>query len=144
MHVSHETEEGRRVQIFFYGLFMDADLLRAKGLNPATPRAVCVRGMALRIGQRAALVAEPNGSVHGILMELTHDDIERLYSDPSVAVYRPEAITAVLADGSTVAALCYNLPAAPQPDERNPEYAEKLRTLAGRLGLPADYLRSLG
>ena len=132
-----------RVQIFFYGLFMDADLLRAKGLDPVNLRVACVRGVTLRIGQRAALVPDPNGSVYGILMELTHDEIERLYSEPSVAVYRPEAVLVEPADGSPAAALCYNLPVAPRPDERNPDYAAKLRAVAGSLGLPGQYVDTL-
>jgi Gamma-glutamyl cyclotransferase, AIG2-like len=128
--------KARRVQVFFYGLFMDADLLRAKGVDPLNPRPACVRGMRLSIGHRAALVPEPNSTVYGFLMELTHHEIEQVYGDPSVAMYRPEAVIAESADGSRVPALCYNLPAAPRPEERNQDYAEKLQKLARRLGLP--------
>jgi hypothetical protein len=57
-----EAEEGLMAEkdrngtsIFFYGLFMDATILRSKGFHPANERKACVRGMALRLGQRAAL-----------------------------------------------------------------------------------------
>ena len=129
--------------VFFYGLFMDADLLRGKGLDPVNVRTARVAGMRLRIGHRAALVESAGSTTHGVLMELTHEEIERLYDDPGVAGFRPEAVIAERADGSTVAALCYNLPAAPRADERNPEYASKLRALATRLKLPASYIESL-
>jgi hypothetical protein len=46
---------GRRIRVFFYGPFMDEELLRAKGVQPANPRQACVRGFALRIGERATL-----------------------------------------------------------------------------------------
>ena len=136
-------QHARRVNVFFYGLFMDAEALRAKGLDPVSPRAGQVHGWRPRIGKRAALVESRGESTHGFLMELTHAELERLYAEPGVSVYRPEAVTVHLEDGSSVAALCYNLPAAPDPDERNPEYAAKLQALAARLGLPASYIQSL-
>jgi hypothetical protein len=136
--------EARRVSVFFYGLFMDPELLRGKGLEPVHPQRARVRGMRLCIGNRAALEVDASGEVYGVLVDLTHAEIERLYADPGVAVYRPEAVMAELDDGSPRAALCFNLPSAPDPHERNPEYAGKLRDLATRLGLPDDYVRSIG
>jgi hypothetical protein len=133
----------RRLSVFFYGLFMDPELLRGKGLQPENARRACVRGMRLRIGERAAVELDPEGVVYGILVELTHGDIERLYAEPSVAPYRPEAILAEPDEGEPVAALCYNLPSAPT-DEPNLEYARKLRELATRLDLPAGYVSSIG
>lgn len=133
----------RQVDIFFYGLFMDEQLLAGKGVRPDDIRPAAVPGFALRIGARAALVPTPTGQVHGLLMKLTHEDIERLYSEPTVRAYRPEPVLAVVRDGETVAALCYNLPEAPSPTERNPEYVAKLRSLAQRVGLPSNYVVSI-
>ena len=133
----------RRVKVFFYGLFMDADLLRAKGAHPVNIVPACVPGFALRIGQRATLLEIPDARAYGILMELTHGEIEQLYSEPSVRAYRPEAVLAELRDGSRVPALCFNLLVPPTPEEVNSEYAAKLRDLARRLGLPSDYVESI-
>ena len=133
----------RRLSVFFYGLFMDPELLRGKGLQPENARRACVRGMRLRIGERAALELDPDGVVYGMLFELTHGDIERLYAEPSVASYRPEAVLAEPDEGEPVAALCYNLPSAPT-DEPNLEYVRKLRALATRLDLPAGYVSTIG
>ena len=60
----------RRVDVFFDGLFMDADALREKGFDPIDIRPANVKGMALRLGDRATLVPDPAGRVHGILMAL--------------------------------------------------------------------------
>src|SRR2546428_12161695 len=109
----------RRINVFFYGLFMDADALRTKGVQPAHPRRGCVSGFALRIGQRATLVPDPEARVYGVLMELSHDEIERVYAEPSVREYRPEAVIAELDDATQVPALCFNLPVPPRPDEMN-------------------------
>jgi hypothetical protein len=122
---------------------MDADLLCTKGVHPVNIRSARVPGFSLRIGQRATLLHNPEGSAYGILMELTHGEVEQLYSDPSVSAYRPEAVLAEVADGSHVAALCFNLVVPPTPEERNPQYVEKLRALALRLSLPPAYIESI-
>jgi len=99
--------------------------------------------MALRIGRRATLIPDPAKCVHGFVFGLTHDEIERLYAEPSVAAYRPEAVIAQLTDRSCIPALCFNLPPSNETEAANPEYAEKLRVVASRLGLPADYVASI-
>jgi hypothetical protein len=133
----------RMVAVFFYGLFMDAELLRKQGLHPGDPRPAAVEGMELRIGQRATLVPNAARIAHGIVMTLSHAEIDALYCGASVASYRPEAVLARLDDGSKVPALCFNLPAPPEPSESNADYARQLAEVGRKLGLPADYVRSL-
>jgi hypothetical protein len=133
----------RRADVFFYGLFMDPDLLRGKGFAPENAVRASVSGFALRIGLRAALVPEGSSRVHGVIMSLTLAELDRLYSEPSVQAYRPQAVLAHLETGEAIAALCYNLPEPPSATERNPEYVAKLRAVAQKLGLPAAYLSSL-
>ena len=132
-----------RTRVFFYGLFMDADLLRSKGLNPEGIERAIVGGYSLRIGKRAALAEDTAGQVHGLVMSLTDDELERLYSEPSVQAYRPQDVVAQLASGHTVGAVCYNLPEPPSLSESNPDYAAKLRQVAHRVGLPNDYIATL-
>ena len=134
----------RRIPVFFYGLFMDADLLRGKGLAPAGIRKASVSGYALRIGNRATLVTAPGARAYGVVMDLTHAEIEQAYSEATVGNYRPEALLAEFEDGSRAPALCYNLAVAPAASEKNTEYAAKLRNLAQRLGLPLQYVESIG
>jgi hypothetical protein len=135
--------EPRRITVFFYGLFMDVDLLLSKGAHATHPRPASVPGFAIRIGQRATLMRNAESSAHGIIMELSHAEIEQLYSEPSVSVYRPEAVLAQLADGSYIPALCFNLVVPPAPEEANADYAMKLRELARRLKLPPGYVESI-
>jgi hypothetical protein len=121
-----------------------AELLRAQGFDPGAPRLASVAGLALRLGARATMVPQRGGRVHGILMRLTHAEIDRLYAEPSVVAYRAEPVAAILKDGSSVAALCFNLPEAPPVAASNPEYAAKLVVVARRLGLPEEYIASIG
>ena len=135
-------EEGR-VEVFFYGLFMDEAVLREKGLCPKGRRAARVENFRLVIGERATLVPHEGFEAHGLLFSLKPSEVDTLYSEASVSAYRPEAVCAQLPDGTFVPALCFNLPAPPAADERNPQYAAKLRALAARLGLPPDYVSSI-
>ena len=136
-------EEVRRVELFFYGLFMDEALLREKGLNPLNPRTAFVEDFSLVIGARATLVPRAGGKAYGVLFSLTHAEVDALYAEASVSVYRPEAVLARLTGGGVAPALCFNLPEPPSADERNTEYASKLRAVAARVGLPPDYVSSV-
>ena len=136
--------EARRIDVFFYGLFMDDALLREKGADPHDPRIACVEDHALVIGNRATLVPCTDCTAHGVVMALTHAEIDALYADSSLGAYRPEAIAALLPDSRVVPALCFNLPVPPSPGERNPQYAARLKDLARRIGLPESYVASMG
>jgi len=133
----------KRAKVFFYGLFMDEELLRAKGVRPEGGELAMVNGFTLQIGRRATLVPTPGGLVYGLVFSLTLSELDLLYSEPSVRAYRPTAVMAKLASGGVIAALCYDLPQPPSSLERNPEYAAKLRALAQKIGLPDDYVASL-
>lgn len=138
------TEDAdERVEVFFYGLFMDESLLRAKGLSPRGGRVACVENFRLVLGARATLVPSAGGEVYGVLFSLTRGEADALYSEESVRAYRPERVSARPADGRVVNALCFNLPAPPAHAERDSQYAARLRELAARLGLPPVYVSSI-
>jgi hypothetical protein len=142
--MNERREAGARAaDVFFYGLFMDPDLLRAKGLNPERVEQASVQGFSLRIGQRAALVRTSGARVHGVVMSLTLPELDALYSEPGLQAYRAEAVLAKLSQGGTIAALCYNLPESPSATERNTEYCARLKAVAERMGLPPDYIDSI-
>jgi hypothetical protein len=117
--------------------------LREKGVYPVDRRMAAVENHSLVIGERATLIPYPGRTVHGVLFSLTHSEVDALYSEASVSVYRPEAVLARLADGSVTPALCFNLPVPPSSAYRNSQYASKLRELAARIGLPANYVSSI-
>ena len=130
----------RRVDVFFYGLFMDEALLQAKGIAPQHRRLAVLENFRLVIGDRATLVPSSGEAVHGVIFSLTHAEIDSLYAEGSVSEYRPEAVIARVGNGETIPALCFNLPTPPAATERNPQYAAKLKELAERIGLPVQYV----
>ena len=93
------------VRVFFYGLFMDPEALEAKGFRPADISLAYLDRYELRLGQRATLVQADKGQVHGTVMRLTHQEVDRLYSESSVSAYRAEPVLARLPDGSAEPAL---------------------------------------
>lgn len=133
----------RRVDVFFYGLFMDLAVLQERGAAPLQLRPAQVKGVELRIGKRATLVTSNAGHVHGMVASLSHAEVDRLYAEPGLSDYRAEAVIAEVAGGAKVPALCYNLVEPPSVEDHNPEYAARLRALAQRLGFPADYVASI-
>ena len=135
--------EARRIDVFFYGLFMDEALLREKGVRPLNRRLASAENFRLLIGARATLAPSANGSVYGVVFSLTHHEVDKLYSEDSVSIYRPEAISVQLGDESLIPTLCFNLPEPPSIEERNPQYAARLRDLAERIGLPREYVSSI-
>jgi hypothetical protein len=130
----------RPIEVFFYGLFMDDNLLRSRGIVPLNPRPATVEGFGLRIGKRATLVPATHERSYGMVMGLTHQELKGLYSGPGLEHYRPEAVTCTTLTGELVSALCYNLPNAPAPDEVNEEYAGQLRAVLAKLGFPAEHV----
>jgi len=122
---------------------MDEQVLRQAGTKPSNFRRAYVADFALRIGQRATLVPSPGARAYGMLISLTHADLERLYGAPGLEAYRPEAVVIHPLEGGAVPALCYNLVQAPEPHERNPEYAKRLKGVLESLGFPAEYVESV-
>lgn len=134
----------RVVDGFFYGLFMDVDVLRGLGVAPVDPRRAFVDGFALHIGRRATLVPTSGARSYGVVLGLTHDELHRLYTAPGLEDYRAEPVLARCLGADPVPALCYNLPAAPHPGEADGGYAGRLKEVLTRLGFPSDYVDSVG
>jgi Gamma-glutamyl cyclotransferase, AIG2-like len=133
----------RRIDGFFYGLYMDLEVLREAGVAPSNPRRAYVDNFALRIGQRATLLPSAGTRVYGMLYAFAHAELERLYAAPGLEHYRPEAVLALPLGGTPTPALCYNLRVAPRPHERNPDYAERLRRALTKLDFPPEYIASV-
>ena len=130
------------MRVFFYGLFMDEDLLATKGIVPKEVTSGFLDGYRLRIGERATLIRHPGSRAYGAVMEITPGDAKELYAEESVADYLPEPVTVELMDGTQLEATCYNLPGN-KVTGANKAYAEALLAVATRLGFPDSYLEQI-
>jgi hypothetical protein len=133
----------KTIDVFFYGLFMDEDLLRAKSVQPQASRKAVVPGWRLAIGRRAMLLREFGAQAFGMVFAMTEEEAESLYAEPGLELYRPEPVIAGFEDGAFAEVTTFNLSDAPAAGEANPEYAAKLRAVLERLGFPAEYVRSV-
>ncbi|MFC3192739.1 gamma-glutamylcyclotransferase family protein [Marinicella sediminis] len=123
-------------QVFFYGLFMDPEVLLSMGVEPPQGQPVSLADYALHIGQRATLAPANGERVYGMLYRLSASDLERLYGAPGLEDYHPELVQVVTEPGNIINAHCYNLPTIPGPDEGNPAYRAQLKATFHKLGLP--------
>lgn len=125
--------------VFFYGLFMDEDLLKKKGLNPSATKIAYLVGYGLRIGERATLIKSTQERSYGSVIQLSNDELEILYGDKSVEDYIPEEVTITDINGTRSAAVCYIL-SIEKLSGRNREYAKSLAVVARKIGLPEEYI----
>jgi gamma-glutamylcyclotransferase (GGCT)/AIG2-like uncharacterized protein YtfP len=129
--------------VFLYGLHMDPERLRTRGLDPGTPRRAHVDGFALHLGERPTVVPCAGGRVHGMVYSLGTESLRRLYALPEVEAYRPEGVLAWIEGDAPRPALCFRLARMPATDERNAEYARRLQETLGRLGFPPDSIAAV-
>ncbi len=122
---------------------MDRELLQGRGVTTDAQHTAWLEGYRPVLGARATLVRQEGFTTYGLVMHLAAADIDRLYADPSVRAYQPEAVHVMLDDGEIVEALCYNLPQPVPATPPDAAYARKLHELATRLGFPASYLAVL-
>jgi hypothetical protein len=129
---------------FFYGLFMDPEVLRGNGVEAGDGRRARVDGQALRIGERATLVPQEGAHAYGMTYALEAAQLQSLYSEAGLEAYAPILVHAVFEDGTSEPAECWVLTQAPAPGERNADYVRKLRATLSALRFPSDYIAALG
>ncbi len=131
-----------KMEVFFYGLFMDETILKNNGIEPSNPRKGYLDDYALKIGNRASLIPSEGEKSHGIVMTVDREKIKNLYAEPSVADYIPEEVNVVTDSNDSVKAMCYNLPLESLTGT-NKDYAKSLYELSERLGFPVNYLEEI-
>jgi Gamma-glutamyl cyclotransferase, AIG2-like len=131
------------MEVFFYGLFMDKDILIKKDISPSNPRKGYLINYTLKIGNRASLIQCEKEKAYGIIMTIKDEEIIKLYAEESVADYISEKVEAVMETNEYLTATCYNLP----PElltGTNEIYARSLYELAKKLNFPIEYLSRIG
>ena len=121
---------------------MDDDILRSKGFHPSDGNIAVAKGYGLRIGEKATLVQSSSECSYGIVMKLSEEEINSLYSAPGVSEYVPEQIEVTGQNGSTYKVICYNLPLS-KLSGSNREYAKSLSIAARKMGLPDTYVSQI-
>jgi len=133
------------VWVFFYGSYINMDVLREAQYSPARYEVARLAGFDICIRPRANLVRSTQHCVYGILATGTHAELSRLYAhakDVLGETYLPEAVLAETLEGSWKPALCYVCPAmVPRPATN--DYIDRIVTPARKYGFPTWYLERL-
>ena len=106
----------------------------------------CLHGYELNISPLANLKPKNDAAVYGILAQLTHSELDRLYQDHAREKlggnYMPEAVTAYLLIGIHTPALCY-ISHDMAPGKADPSYVERILKPAADYGFPRWYLNHI-
>jgi len=121
--------------VFFYGLYMDEEILKSKGVEPRNKKRAIAHGYVLRLGNMATLLRKENATAYGMVYSLTHEEIDILYKNSGLTQYVNEALMVELEDKSNIVVLCSVLLDAPKVDESNEEYYKKLVMCMKKYGL---------
>ncbi len=133
-----------KVKVFFYGSYMNLDVLKEVDIIPADVDVVSLPGFELVIAPRANIIPSADETVYGIVASLKHEELERLYSEHSQKIlgqtYLPEAVIVKDQKGNIEPALtyiCYDL----IPGDVEGDYVERIAKPAEKLGFPDDYIQ---
>src|SRR5690348_8823589 len=69
-----------KVRTFFYGSYMNPAVLAGVDIRPERFEVARLDGFDIEIAPRANLLPSPAHSVYGVMAELTHAELARLYA----------------------------------------------------------------
>ena len=130
------------MNVFFYGLFMDREVLIKNDIYPSNPKTGYLDNYTLKIGNRASLIPCENEKAYGIVLEVNEEELTKLYAEHGVKDYVPEYVEIVTESNKKINALCYNLPINLLTGS-NESYAKSLYKLAKQLSFPEEYLKKI-
>jgi hypothetical protein len=134
-----------KVWTFFYGSYINFDVLKEVELEPTEWEVACVHGYDIKIEPRANLERSDADTVYGILATATHKQLDNLYAhalDVLGETYLPEAVLAETLDRNWRPALCYICPDM-EPRSADPDYVARILGPARQYGFPSWYLDRL-
>ncbi len=133
---------GPKVWVFFYGSFINRQVLREVDLVPERVEVGRLWGFDIRIQPLANLVRSDRHCVYGIICQATHAELGRLYGQEWVGSYLPEAVLVETEGGRLLPALCYIAP-SPEPAAAAGDYLDRITGPAREYGFPDWYVDRL-
>lgn len=134
-----------RIWTFFYGSFINLDVLRRIGFAPQSYEVAVLHGYDIQIAATANLVPSDQHCVFGIVAGPTQRELGLLYrytEDRLGTVYLPRAVLVTTRDGKSRPALCYLAPSV-KPERPTNEYLDLIIGPAREYGFPPWYVDRL-
>lgn len=129
-------------KVFFYGSFINREVLERANVVPADVEVACLWGFDIRIDPTANLVPADGHCVYGTVCQASHAELSRLYGQEWLGAYLPEAVIAATRDGRLLPALAYIAPQR-HPVPTSDDYLDRIIGPARDLGFPSWYLDRL-
>jgi hypothetical protein len=134
------------VNVFFYGSYINFKVLKEVDINERAFEVGRVNGYKLTIAPLANLDHKKQGIVYGILTQLMHDELDRLYQEHAKGKlggeYLPEAVIVYQLNGIYAPALCYISHKMKQATA-DPAYVDRILKPAQEYGFPKWYLNQI-
>ena len=132
-----------RAWVFFYGSFINRQVLARGGLVPEQVEVGRLHGFDVLIETLATLVRSDRHCVYGIVCRVTHAELRRLYGQDWLGgTYLPEAVLVETDSGRLISALCYIAPSRP-PTRPADDYLDWILGPAREYGFPDWYIERL-
>ncbi len=134
-----------RVWTFFYGSFMNPEVLKKQGIVPAALEAATLNGFDISIRPLANLTRSSGGCVYGAVAHITHAELVSLYGssgDKLGVAYLPQAVLVHLRNGTWLPAMCYVASELGEGPATN-EYVDLIVDSARRYAFPESYIDHL-
>ncbi len=99
-----------KVNTFFYGSYINKKVLAEVNIFPDKTEVAILPGFDIVIKPYANLIRSSKDSVYGIVAQLTHEELKKLYSHAEEVfneIYQPEAVLVQTSDERWIAALSY-------------------------------------
>lgn len=137
---------GHAVNVFFYGSYMNFDVLKQVDIDERAFEVCSIGGYELTISPLANLVAKQYATAYGILTKLTHAELDCLYHGHARKIlgghYLPEAVVVNQPNGAPRPALCY-ISHSMKKARADKGYVEKILKPAEKYGFPRWYLNHI-
>jgi cation transport regulator ChaC len=137
--------EETRVWVFFYGSYMNFEVLREASVVPGQWEPARLAGFDIVVQPRANLEPSERHCVYGIVATATHQELTRLYAharDVLGETYLPQAVLTGTLDGKWRPALCFIAPQM-EPRPAAPDYLDRIIEPAKAFGFPSWYIERL-
>lgn len=134
-----------RVWVFFYGSYMNFDVLKEVNLVPDHREVARITGYDITIRPHANLIRSNKQIVYGLLATSTHAELDRLYAHAKGVLgetYLPEAVLAETMSGLWRAALCFIAPSMPALPAAS-DYVDRILKPAREFDFPRWYIERL-
>lgn len=130
------------VATFYYGSYINREVLREVGLDPERIDVARLPGYDLTIRPLANLVPSDRHTVYGVVAPATHSELERLYAharDVLGGLYLPYPVLPEVVGRGFEPALCY-IATSLTPAPADPAYVMRILEPAREYGFPSWYL----